>query len=75
MTPQHTHATSADHLPDQALVPAGADPRGTTERIERMDHPTPGTYWRMRTEFAGRHDERIASNAIPKGRVLMLASI
>lgn len=51
--------------------------RSKAERcgVERMAAPAPGTYWRLRADFAGQHDDRCRANAMPAGTVLLLASI
>lgn len=41
----------------------------------RMDVPVPGSYWRLREDFSGQHDERCRANPMDAGTVLMLAEI
>ena len=41
----------------------------------RMDAPEPGSYWRLREGFGGRHDERCQASSMDAGTVLMLEEI
>lgn len=41
----------------------------------RMAAPSPGSYWRLRDDFAGQHDDRCRARAMGAGTVLMLAEI
>lgn len=64
---------SSDSRPEAAqdLVVA----RPAADRIEQLDDPTPGTYWRVRKNVRGRDDDRMETNPLRRGLVLMLAEV
>lgn len=58
------------------LVPAGKGRAPQeAEPLSTLSPPAPGTYWRVRKNFKGQHDERTQANPLRRGLVLMLASI
>jgi len=57
------------------LVTTPPRDRGAVDSIERYDAPSPGSYWLLRKDCKGRHDDRMSANTMKKGTLLMLAKV
>lgn len=59
--------------PSTQLVPAA--PTGEKLQGIRMDAPVAGSYWRVREDIEGQHDNRRRTNKLKAGTVLLLSKV